>query len=98
MRALGLMLLLAPAPATADGCRIAGCVQVPQTQRSAPAYAVGDTLPRGAFSMLMNAPYHGLPRAQGGWVYFKVGRDVMRVDLDTMTVLDIVTGDVRNLR
>ena len=94
---LALVLALAGSAAEAQ-CRIqtagSSCVTVPDAQRYTAPYAVGDTLPRGAYNMLFNATYCGLPPAQSGWSYFRVERDVMRVDLATMTVLDVVTSEV----
>lgn len=69
------------------------CVVVPPSQIRPPPVQPGDILPRGEYNMLMNAPYYGLPRAQDGWVYFRVERDIVRVQLRTMQVLEIVTSD-----
>jgi len=93
MRWLALLLLSAT---TAQGqCRIqtagSSCVVVPQSQIAPPAVSQGDILPRGEYNMVMNAPYFGLPRARDGWVYFRVERDIVRVQLRTMEVLEIVT-------
>ena len=101
MRWLALFLLAAP-PVQAQ-CRIqttsSNCVVVPQSQRTPPAVNVGDILPRGQYNMVMNAPYYGLPRARDGWVYFRVERDIVRVQLRSMEVLEIVTNEAaRNLR
>ena len=78
-------------------CRIqtagSNCVVVPPSQVRPPAVNVGDILPRGEFNMLMNARYYGLPRAQDGWVYFRVEEDIVRVQMRTMEVLEIVTND-----
>ncbi|SMY09657.1 hypothetical protein [Flavimaricola marinus] len=93
-----LLGLLAAPPLAAEGCRIqtagSSCVVVPQSQRYVSPYQVGDTLPRGTFQMLFNATYCGLPAAEDGWSYMKVERDVLRVDMSTMTVLGIVTDDL----
>jgi hypothetical protein len=96
--ALALLLTLAATPALAEGCRIqtAGsrCVSVPQAQRYVTPYAAGDTLPNGDFPMLFNATLCGLPPAQDGWRYLRIERDVMRVDMATLTVLAVVTEDL----
>ncbi|MCF7700458.1 hypothetical protein [Loktanella sp. M215] len=57
-----------------------------------PLVAVGDTLERGTYSMVMDATWYGLPPAQDGWVYFRIGRDVFRVDYVTLEVLENVTA------
>lgn len=83
---------------SAQTCRIqtagSSCVAVPQAQRYVSPYQVGETLPHGEFQMLFNATYCGLPPAQNGWSYMRVDRDVMRVDMATLTVLEIVTADL----
>lgn len=79
-------------------CRIqtagSSCVTVPNAQRYVSPYAVGDILPRGAYNVLFNATYCGLPPASSGWSYLRVEREVMRVDMATMTVLDVVTANL----
>ncbi len=55
---------------------------------------IGSILPKGAFSMLMNATWYGLPPAKDGWVYFRVEDDVYRVDFETREVLERVTSEV----
>lgn len=99
MRGLALLLgLLAATGSSAQTCRIqtagSSCVVVPQAQRYVSPYQPGDTLPRGEFNLLFNATYCGLPPARDGWSYFRVERDVMRVELSTMMVIEIVTGDL----
>ncbi len=95
MRVLFLIALFPTASTAQCLMQMAGtnCVVVPQTQVAPPAAEVGDILPRGQYNMIMNAPYYGLPRAQDGWVYFRVEDDIMRVQLRTMEVLEIVTND-----
>lgn len=96
MRTLALITALAATSAEAQ-CRIqtagSNCVRVPDSQLTVRAFNPGDVLPRGEYHMLMNAPYYGLPRAQDGWVYFRVDRDIMRVHLTTMEILEVVTDD-----
>ena len=99
MRAAAAALVLGLAAGAAEAqCRIqtagTACATVPEAQRYVSPYAVGETLPRGAFQVLFNATYCGLPPARDGWSYFRVERDVMRVDLATMQVLEIVTADL----
>ncbi len=43
--------------------------------------------------MVMDARWYGLPPAQDGWVYFRIERDVYRVDYVTMTVLERATAE-----
>ncbi len=52
---------------------------------------VGDVLPRGEFSIILNADYYGLPPVSDGWVYMRVGGDAYRVDWRTHEVLERVT-------
>lgn len=84
-------------PAMAQSqCRIAvagtACVAVPQSSTPAPGPVdVGEFLERGEYSMLMNAPYYGLPRVSDGWVYMKIEEDIYRVDWRSHEVLERVT-------
>lgn len=77
-------------------CRIkvagSSCVAIPQalTPVAGPV-EVGDVLPRGEYSMLMNARYYGLPTVSDGWVYFRIEDDIYRVDWRSHTVLERVT-------
>ena len=52
---------------------------------------VGDVLPRGEYSVIMNAGYYGLPPVSDGWVYMRVGPEAYRVDWHTHQVLERVT-------
>ena len=76
----------------------AGCARVPLTTaapRPLPPgpVEVGDILPRGKYSMVMNAGWYGLPPARDGWVYFRVEDDVYRVDFMTREVLERATSE-----
>ena len=78
-------------------CRMAvagtACVSVPQPSTPAPGpVAVGEFLERGEYSMLMNAPYYGLPRVSDGWVYMRIEDDIYRVDWSSHEVLERVTN------
>jgi hypothetical protein len=53
--------------------------------------AIGDVLPRGRYSVILNSEYYGLPRVSNGWVYMRVGHDAFRVDWTTHQVLERVT-------
>jgi hypothetical protein len=80
----------------ASGAR---CVSVPAAAEGVmssasaptPVVGVGDVLERGAYSILLNADYYGLPPVSDGWVYMRVGRDVFRVDWRSQQVLERVT-------
>ena len=56
-----------------------------------PLVGVGDVLPRGEYSVIMNAGYYGLPPVSDGWVYMRVGPEAYRVDWHTHQVLERVT-------
>ena len=60
---------------------------------AAPAFRTGDRLPRGAYYMLLNTEYFGMPPAADGWVYFRVEGRILRVRARTLEVL----GDVTHL-
>lgn len=96
--------LVVPSIAQAQGCATAAtgarCVTArpaakPVPQAAAPAQEalveIGEILPRGKYSMLLNATYYGLPRVRDGWVYMRIGRDVYRVDWRSHEVLELVT-------
>lgn len=92
---LALPLLVLACSAEAQSCRIqtagSSCIAVPQSDPPPPLLSPGDILPRGEYFMIMNAPHYGLPRAEDGWVYYRVGDDIMRVDRQSLEVLEIVT-------
>lgn len=56
-----------------------------------PLVGVGDVLPRGEYSIILNADYYGLPPVSDGWVYMRVGQDAYRVDWHSHEVLERVT-------
>lgn len=56
-----------------------------------PKLDIGATIPRGEYSILLNAEYYGLPAVTNGWVYMNVERQVYRVDFFTHEVLENVT-------
>lgn len=92
---IGALLAGATGTAAPAQCRIqtagSACVEVPLDQRHVPLVAPGDVLEPGAYQMLFGTLRYGLPMPQDGWVYFEVGRDIVRVDLESLTVLEIVT-------
>ena len=59
-----------------------------------PLVGVGELLPRGEYSIILNAEYYGLPPVSDGWVYMRVGGDAYRVDWQTHQVLERVTDEV----
>lgn len=56
-----------------------------------PLMTVGDVVPRGEYSIILNAEYYGLPAVSDGWVYMRVGSDAYRVDWRSHQVLERVT-------
>ena len=58
------------------------------------AVGVGEVLPRGEYSLILNADYYGLPPVSDGWVYMRIGQDAYRVDWQTHEVLERVTENV----
>lgn len=52
---------------------------------------IGEVLPRGEYTMVLNAQWYGLPRPKDGWVYFRIENDVYRVDFDSRKVLERAT-------
>ncbi|WP_108815995.1 hypothetical protein [Loktanella sp. Alg231-35] len=89
------LLVFLPAAVTAQ-CRIAvagtACVAVPKPLVPEPdPVAIGQTLERGKYSMLMNARYYGLPTVSEGWVYMRIEEEIYRVDWRSHEVLEKVT-------
>jgi hypothetical protein len=68
-------------------------VQMALSSTSAPTshVAVGDVLPRGEYSIILDTAYYGLPPVSDGWVYMRVDQDAYRVDWQTHRVLEQVT-------
>ncbi len=62
-------------------------ISVPQ---SPPLVEIGDVLPE-EYLVLMNAGYYGLPPVGEGWRYYRVKRDVYRVENASRRVLEQVT-------
>ncbi len=61
------------------------------TSAATPLAQVGEVLPQGQYSVILNAEYYGLPPASDGWVYMRVGSGAYRVDWNTHRVLERVT-------
>ncbi|MBP1805461.1 hypothetical protein [Rubellimicrobium aerolatum] len=102
--ALAAVFLALPDPARA-ACRTEGtgarCIRVldapagtgARSGSSAPSplVQVGELVPRGRYSIILNADYYGLPPVSDGWVYMRIGADAFRVDWRTHQVLERVT-------
>ena len=74
--------------------RPAHLVQAPaMSSASAPSSLVdvGEVVPRGEYSVILNGDYYGLPPVSDGWVYMRIGQDAFRVDWQTHQVLERVT-------
>lgn len=54
---------------------------------------VGAVVPRGEYSIIINADYYGLPPVSDGWVYMRIGQDAFRVDWQSHQVLERVTEE-----
>ena len=81
---------------TGAGCSSARVIVRPPTtppDLGPPPVEIGELLERGAYNIVMNARYYGLPPARDGWVYFRVEDDVFRVDYNTMRVLERATAE-----
>lgn len=68
-------------------------VQAAMSSASAPSTLVdvGEVVPRGEHSIILNADYYGLPPVSDGWVYMRIGSDAYRVDWQSHQVLERVT-------
>ena len=93
--ALIFLIIMAAASPVAAQCRMAaaGACHVVPVKKSPPPVAIGEVIPRGKYSMVMDATYYGLPPAQDGWIYYRIEKDVYRVDYRTMTVLERATEE-----
>lgn len=97
-----ILLIILPSLASAQ-CRTANtgasCIQAPLRAPEVPVELppgpvdIGEILPKGEYSMVMNATWYGLPPAKDGWVYFRVEDDVYRVDFMTREVLERATAE-----
>jgi hypothetical protein len=56
-----------------------------------PLVDVGQVVPKGEYSVILNADYYGLPPVSDGWVYMRIGSDAFRVDWQSHQVLERVT-------
>jgi len=87
-----IALIVALGAATPSVACVPGmkCVTVPDAQKT-PLLEIGDSLPRGVYQMVLNSRYMGLPRPKEGTVYYKVDHRILRVDMNTLTVLEDMT-------
>ena len=58
-----------------------------------PEVGIGEVVPRGEYSIILNADYYGLPPVSDGWVYMRIGQDAYRVDWQSHQVLERVTEE-----
>ena len=83
---------------TGAGCSSARVIVKPPSREEIIAQTpspieIGTYLRRGEYSIVMNAPYYGLPPARDGWVYYRIEDDVFRVDYNTLEVLERATAE-----
>ena len=92
---LTIILFSIVASAASAQCRMAaaGACHVVPVKKAPPPVEIGEIIPRGKYSMVMDATWYGLPPAQDGWIYYRIGRDVYRVDYRTMEVLERATEE-----
>lgn len=55
---------------------------------------IGATLPLH-YMMVVNLKDYDLPRPRDGWVYFEVGQEIYRVDLNSREILELVAVRLR---
>ena len=98
------MLAAAPAAACSTAATGAGCANALghgsglnrgggkwlSVTPAPPPVEIGDTLPK-RYMLLTNTRYYGLPPAGDGWKYYRVEREVYRVENGTRRVLEKVT-------
>ena len=91
-----LSIALAGIAGTATAqCRMAaaGACHVVPVKKAPPPVQIGEIIPRGKYSMVMDARWYGLPPARDGWIYYRIEKDVYRVDYRTMEVLERATDE-----
>lgn len=82
--------MAAPAPPPLPPGSVGGA-----SSASAPTLLVdvGQVVPKGEYSVILNADYYGLPAVSDGWVYMRIGSDAYRVDWQSHQVLERVTEE-----
>ena len=78
-------------PARPDGVVQAAAMSSASTPSS--LVDVGEVVPRGEYSVILNNDYYGLPPVSDGWVYMRIGQDAFSVDWQTHQVLERVTEE-----
>ena len=84
---LALILVASTSQACVTGAK---CITIPDSQKSE-MLEIGDTLPRGKYQMMLNSRYNGLPKPAQGTLYFKVEHRILRVELNTLMVVEDMT-------
>ena len=92
---LTIICFLTLSSAASAQCRMAaaGACHVVPVKKAPPPVEIGEIIPRGKYSMVMDARWYGLPPAKDGWIYYRIERDVYRVDYRTMEVLERATDE-----
>lgn len=67
-----------------------GSIRFVQARRTAPVIKVGEVIPDDILVM-GNTRYYGLPPVRDGWLYFRVGGQILRADRNTRIVLEDAT-------
>lgn len=80
-------------PRPGKGCLTAKIIRLPPPKPAPPPVEIGEIIPRGKYSMVLNARWYGLPDARDGWIYFRIEDEVYRVDYQTMEVLERATSE-----
>lgn len=84
----------AACPSSLSALPVSAMGLVPSDSVAAPQAQVGDVVPRGRYSIILNADYYGLPPVSDGWVYMRIGLEAYRVDWRTHQILERVTDRV----
>ena len=80
--------------ASGDGCgdEAAGPRFLRPATTTPEPFGIGDRLPE-SYQRLMNTGYYGLPPVQDGWLYFRVGTRLYRVDRHSREILEDATHE-----
>jgi len=70
------------------------CIQAPAT--AGYGLAPGAELPEDA-RLVFNPSYYGLPPVDGRWRYYIVGREIYRVDSDSLLIIERANEGNRSL-
>lgn len=69
----------------------AKCLTAPVTASATKEVGAGDRLEPGKFQMIVNSRFYGLPAADTGTFYVRVGNRALKVKRDTYEVVSDVT-------